>query len=959
MARFLSKLFKPKWQSNTASTRVAAAKELIPSSSEDKAILIKLIQEDSAVEVRHAAIERLDDAQTLCQLLESIKTEDRPLAIQRVLVLAQQLGLSLYDLIEDRLLLASIIIQSDDNEAFINGLARIENEDALFNIASQGRSSRIRQAAAELIETEEKLSALNENAKGHDKKVLHITKSKLQKIRDHHKQQTELNAKTQDLLVAIEEHAKTENSTMYAAKLDSLSQRWSTIGEFANAIQIVKWDEFLSTCHARIESLNEQALEATKQEVETNNDEQNATLELLEQTLTQLKAKASTYQELHALDALIKTQETRWIEANRDTTPNKLLEKQFSRLMGQVRNYLNTLQTVQTNEAALNEALEQAKQLKNADSSPSKVKDVQALNSRLTKLYQDIDWPNGYDAPEVVQRVAKAIGQSEELKQSLIQNGEQLLAKFEATIAKLDSSIEERQLKQSRNILKKAQLLASQLENKLSKKASQALALRSSQVQSLKDWQGFASAPRQNELCEAMEVLAEQHISPEVKASRIKEMQMEWRSLGGAADQTLWERFKTASDKAFEPCAEYFDAQNGLKESNLARRTQLISELSSFEQMHEWETADWKAVEHISRQAKTEWRDAYPVDHKKNKHLQEQFNTLIKSIDKRLQVQKQANLELKESIVERAEALIEEPELSSAMESAKALQAEWQAVGITQHGKDRALWKQFRTACDAIFSRRNEVREKAQAENAEVRTAANQLCSAIEVSAKNPDISEAKAVDALITDYRKQFKNLGELPRKQREAIQNQYEKAMHALKSKAQNLRNEAVLIQWQEAARKAQVLSAAAETQDIDSLNQLESDFSSRAPLEKALETAFSKAWKSLSAGNSVERSDDSNVRELCIRCEIAAGLDSPNSDSERRMQLQVSRLSEGLSSSKNLSREEQLTELLTQWYANTLCTNAIRSELEPRIMKACEAIFAPPTKTSQLDSQELENA
>jgi DNA repair protein SbcC/Rad50 len=957
MARFLSKLFKPKWQSSTTSTRIAAVTELTPSSIEDKAVLIKLIKEDSAPEVRHAAINRLDDTELLCDLIRTAKAEDQSLITQKMLGLAQQLGLSLYDLIEDRALLASIIVHSDNNEAFINGLARIENEDALFTIASEGRSSKIRQAATELIETEEKLVALNEAAKGRDKRVLQITKSKLQTIREHQKREIDLKTKIEALLAGIAEHSNTDNTTMYASKLDSLLQRWAPVSEFASGEQIVKWNEFLSKCKTRIETLNEQSAESKEPDIDTNNDEQMATLELLEQTLAQLKAKASSYQELHALDALIKTQETRWIEASRNVALNKQLEKQFSQLMGQMRNYLKTLQSVQANEDALHKALEQTNELKG---NSSQMKEVQALLSRLTKLYQDINWPIGFTAPEIIQRTADAIGQSEELKQSLIENSEQLLTTFEKIIAQLDASIEERQLKQSRNLLKKAQLTASQLDAKLGKKVAQALALRSSQVQSLKDWQGFASAPRQNELCEAMEALTEQHISPELKATKIKEMQQEWRSLGGAADQSLWERFKTAADKAFEPCAEYFQAQNGLKESNLERRNTIISQLSAFEDNHDWASADWKAIENISRQAKNEWREAYPVDHKLNKPLQEQFNKLIKLIDKRLSEQKQANMKLKANIVERAQALSEENDLSVAMGSAKSLQAEWQKIGITQHGKDRALWKEFRAACDAIFAKRDQAREQEQTENAELRTAAEELCTAIKTSANDTAIAEASHVDELISDFRKRFKNLGELPRKQREVIQNQYEQAMHELKDKAQNLRHKAVLQQWQEAARKAQTLSTAAHTKDAEELAQLESEFSSKVALDKALEAEFAKAWKSLSQQAKKEPASEADVRELCIRCEIAAGLDSPESESERRMQLQVSRLSEGLSSSKNQSREEQLTELLTQWYTNASYTESMRADLEPRIMRACKAIFAPQSKTAaEKNSPRLEGA
>ena len=72
----------------------------------------------------------------------------------------------------------------------------------------------------------------------------------------------------------------------------------------------------------------------------------------------------------------------------------------------------------------------------------------------------------------------------------------------------------------------------------------------------------------QEELCVAMERLVETHIDPADKADKIKAMQQEWKRLGGTGDQALWNRFKTAADKAFEPCALFFAEQKQLKEAS-------------------------------------------------------------------------------------------------------------------------------------------------------------------------------------------------------------------------------------------------------------------------------------------------------------------------------------------------------------------------------------------------------
>ena len=167
-------------------------------------------------------------------------------------------------------------------------------------------------------------------------------------------------------------------------------------------------------------------------------------------------------------------------------------------------------------------------------------------------------------------------------------------------------------------------------------KIHQQLNLRIKQLNELRDWQGYAATPRQEELCELMERLAEQNIPPQDKAKKIKAMQSEWKTLGGAADEQLWQRFKTASDKAYEPCKVYFNEQTALKSNNLKRRETLITQLETFISENDWEHADWKAADQINRKAREEWRSAFPVDHKQNRPLQQRFNQLLSQLDEHL-----------------------------------------------------------------------------------------------------------------------------------------------------------------------------------------------------------------------------------------------------------------------------------------------------------------------------------
>jgi len=66
-----------------------------------------------------------------------------------------------------------------------------------------------------------------------------------------------------------------------------------------------------------------------------------------------------------------------------------------------------------------------------------------------------------------------------------------------------------------------------------------------------------------------------------------------------------------------------------------------------------------------------------------------------------------ANLQLKMTLIERAEALSESTDWAKTAEEFKKLQAEWQAVGPVPRAETRMTWKRFREASDKFFTRRN------------------------------------------------------------------------------------------------------------------------------------------------------------------------------------------------------------------------------------------------------------
>jgi len=944
MATFLSKLFKPKWQNKNKDVRLEAIDTLDINLESDQEILLNLAQNDLNLSVRSKVISRLSNSAQLIDLHKKAKPETLPAIEQRLYELANDQSLTLFDLILDIKLLTDMIIKSDNPDAFIRGLARIEDNEALYEIATLSKTNKIRQAAAELIELEPLLTRLSIASKSKDKSVYHIAKAKLAKHKANHQAQEDLTQSLEKLLQSIEEHARTESSKLYEAKFDSLVSRWAALKKGADTAQQQRFDISSAICAEKKQQLINEKTQHEENEkiIQTGGDEQEATLFTLSSTLNRFREVPASSLDISALDALIKTQETRWVEATRQIKVDKAQNKHYQLLMTELKQYFIALKK-------FNENTDNIEALMTALKSPTKdQKRFEQNINTLKRLLRQIDWPETYSAPALLLACKEALGYSAEVKQQFADDAKAVQIKINNLIEKMDQALEDRQIKLSHKIHKDIQRLLSQMGAKQGESFHNQLTLRIKQLNELRDWQGYASNPRQQELCEAMERLVELNIEPRNKADQIKSMQKEWKQLGGASDQSLWLRFKAASDSAYIPCQAFFDEQNTLKKANIEKRTKLISQLNDFIQNNDWVHADWKAVETINRQARLEWKEAYPVDFKANKALQNQFNNLLTAFDERLSDERNKNVALKNDLIDKAKALVTHENLDEAINLAKSLQQDWQKIGITPHKQDREIWKTYRNVCDQIFARRDEAKNKRKQEIEASIEQSETYCNEIESFASSVENLTLEEITAGLSEYRQKYKQLPVLPRKQIEQQQTRYEAALNIIKHAIAIQENKQVLLEWEEVQRKSTICRAYYSNSQSgieQDQSALDSSFASTVNLPKPLETALKALWISIKAGSLKSDTvvDLEQAKSLCIECEIAAGLDSPAQDKVLRMQLQVNRLTIGMSSTnEHQSREAKLNDLLLDWYQKVGPTIEEFTSLEERIDTATKHLL-----------------
>ncbi|MBW4936156.1 DUF349 domain-containing protein [Marinobacter sp. F4206] len=755
-------------------------------------------------------------------------------------------------------------------EAQLETLKGSPGQAELAELAVEGITADIRLEAAGRLTDADCLQQVQKKAKGRDKTVYQTVRQALQKLRDEQARLEGLSQTITTLISHANDQARSDDTKLYEARLGALTRQWAEVEAHANAEQAQSFLEAIHRCNERLEAIQSAQADEDRQKEQLLQREE--TLNLLAGTLEELQSQApETLPSLASLDALQKTQENRWLEATRDTSVDKQQQKAYEASMLSLRNYISAVRHSYQEKDTLTELVTA---IESGD-------DVSEEQRELGKrLIREISWPEGFPMPALLDPIRQLAGKRKQPAPDRTEDQEKqraIAADLEKSMTRLEAALEAKQLKESRQLLKTVQQQFKSLDRRHGKPFQARMQLLNGQMRELSDWLGFATEPKQIELCEQMEYLAEQPMEPEAKAERIKELQNEWRNLGGSSDRALWTRFKAASDKAYEPCKDYFSAKSGLKRANLEKRQAICDELETFLNHADWTNIDWKAAEKIHLTARQEWKAAWPVEFRENRQVQKRFDDLLKKLEAPLDQERQKNEALKQEIVERANALIDHEPLQDAMNQAKNLQSDWKAIGITRHREDRKLWQAFRKACDQIFARRDAQRNEQQQAARAADDAATAVLEETETLGSDNDAST-------LTDALKRLHDLqvSALSPALKERLQSEKQRLKRAMAN--QELR--ANVSAWQS-------LVMARTT----------------GPADRAEVPGH---WPDLAA-------DQNNLDhgELVIRAEILGGIASPDSDQQRRMEIQVQRLAEGMGSSEQAGEGiEELEKLVARW-------------------------------------------
>jgi hypothetical protein len=435
--------------------------------------------------------------------------------------------------------------------------------------------------------------------------------------------------------------------------------------------------------------------------------------------------------------------------------------------------------------------------------------------------------------------------------------------------------------------------------------APRLLALRN-ELNRLLDWAKWGGNVSREELIKVADGLTQGELSPADIAKQVGGLRSRWKELdrtSGVAAQSLWQRFDEACGRAYNIADDFFKQQAQLRFENLQLAQTLLVDIDHAINAMPGQSFDWNAQLALINKVKLEWRKIGVIDRKIKARLETEFEQKLATLNEPLQVARAAAIQSRRQLISSVTALnaLER----DAIDKVKQAQQSWQhaALGsLIGRKDDQDLWRQFRAACDAVFSQRkaNAGQQKQQRQQAIV--AKEEFCDRLETL-----INKSSAEIASVLRSAKQtWRDLSA----QHRGMDARFDAAIQALEIKVAeslaferradlvNLRAKIKLCQQIESASQRGQASGDEQSAARTNLWQKEWDNLARpnsvlipSALNKLLSQRFNDAVHNRSRLDTKTLAENLvQFEERLLRVELLRNMPSPVELSQRRLQLQI---------------------------------------------------------------------
>ncbi len=284
-------------------------------------------------------------------------------------------------------------------------------------------------------------------------------------------------------------------------------------------------------------------------------------------------------------------------------------------------------------------------------------------------------------------------------------------------------------------------------------------------------------------LCEKAEALKDEpDLQTAIKA--LNELHEEYKHIGPVPreqQESLWQRFKAASDAVYDRRKEFYDSQKEVFQENQEQKEKLIEALKEFvgfnsDRIKEWNTKtkdilaiqkSWEQIGPVPREAGKEINKNFWASFKQFFHNKNQFFRKLDEV-------RANNQQKAEELISKAEELKESTDWQKTANQMIGLQKEWKTLGPTPEKTRDSLYKRFKSACDTFFENRRNANKASNSEYEENLKLKKEVCQKIIAASSEADPNE-EALAGLVDE----FNSIGFVPRKNMKEIQSEFKAAV------------------------------------------------------------------------------------------------------------------------------------------------------------------------------------
>ena len=362
------------------------------------------------------------------------------------------------------------------------------------------------------------------------------------------------------------------------------------------------------------------------------------------------------------------------------------------------------------------------------------------------------------------------------------------------------------------------------------------------------DVSSFATNPKREELIKEISTIIEKPLdSPKKQAHLIHDVQTKWQLLdlsSRPASKEQWNKFNDLTNKAWEPCSEYFDELKQIKINNATQRMEIVNNINKYVQDNSSNWPQPKFLIQFLRQSFDEWQKYAPVLDKDLNKLRNAYFEAKKPINDAIKKQEQIVIKAKESLIEKVNAITDEDN-DICIKKFNDLKNEWKKVGSAGRKADNKLWDKFNKSADRFFNAKKEVIEA-------------------ELVKANELLSQLKSDEISVNEVSKSLSSLKNISKT----------KEFHSIQKQINNKRKE------QESKLKQNKIDSYSSLLDAFLDNELDN-------------TQIPSSIKNKLNEKPQEKSNSEVLTYACVKLEALAGIDSLKRDAQLRQSIQMEML------------------------------------------------------------------